>query len=177
MSPATGDGGHSQNPGKCRLRPSRNCLSGSFATASGEPAEILDRLNTELCRRCGVTATVVAARFCPRSGELTWAQAGHPPILACDSSGVLRLPSPDGMMLGVDPAARFGHATARLDRGDFLVMYTDGVFRRSDSIDQGIDDLAKLAADARCCPPGLLDQVNYDAAGDDACVLVAERVR
>ena len=80
-------------------------------------------------------------------------------------------------MLGVDPAARFGHATARLDRGDFLVMYTDGVFRRSDSIDQGIDDLAKLAADARCCPPGLLDQVNYDAAGDDACVLVAERVR
>jgi len=148
----------------------------SFATASGEPAEILDRLNTALCRRCGVTATVVAARFCPRSGELTWAQAGHPPILACDSSGVRRLPSPDGVMLGVDPAARFGHATARLDRGDFLVMYTDGVFRRSDLIDQGIDDLAKLAADARCCPPGLLDQVNYDAAGD-ACVLVAERVR
>jgi len=56
-------------------------------------------------------------------------------------------------------------------------MYTDGVFRRSDLIDQGIDDLAKLAADAHCCPPGLLDQVNYDAAGDDACVLVAERVR
>jgi len=30
---------------------------------------------------------------------------------------------------------------------------------------------------ARCCPPALLDHVTYDAAPDEACVLVAERVR
>jgi fumarate hydratase class II len=34
-----------------------------------------------------------------------------------------------------------------------------------------------LAAAVRCCPAGLLDHVNYDAADDDACVIVAERVR
>jgi serine phosphatase RsbU (regulator of sigma subunit) len=80
------------------------------------------------------------------------------------------------MMLGVDPVARFGQATTHLDRGSFVVMYTDGIFRRSESIDQAIDGLATLAADARFRPAGLLDHVPYDAAGDDACVLVAERV-
>ena len=101
----------------------------------------------------------------------------HPPILAVGASGVRRLPSPDGMMLGVAPAATFGQATTSLDRGDFVVLYTDGVLHRSEPIDQGIDAVASLAAAARCCPPEVLDRVAYDAAGDDACVLVAERVR
>jgi hypothetical protein len=149
----------------------------SLAITCREPAAILDGLNTMLCRRDDVTATAAVARFRPRTGELTWAQAGHPPVLAADADGVRPLPSPDGMMLGVVPAARFGQAAARLEPGDFVVLYTDGVFLRSESIDQGIDGLAALAAAARCCPPSLLDNVNYDASGDDACVLVAERVR
>jgi serine phosphatase RsbU (regulator of sigma subunit) len=53
----------------------------SFAVTCREPAVVLHSLNTALCRRGDVTATVAAARFCPRTGELTWAQAGHPPIL------------------------------------------------------------------------------------------------
>jgi hypothetical protein len=56
-------------------------------------------------------------------------------------------------------------------------MYTDGVFRRSESVDQSIDNLASLAAAARCCPITLLDHVIHDTADDDVCVLVAERVR
>jgi serine phosphatase RsbU (regulator of sigma subunit) len=149
----------------------------SLALACREPAGLLDRLNTALCRRGGITATAVAARFRGRSGELTWAQAGHPPILAASSGAVRRLPRPDGMMLGVDRAARFGQATTRLDQGAFVVMYTDGVFRRSESIDQAINGLAALAAAVRCRPAGLLDHVTYDAADDDACVMVAEHVR
>ena len=56
-------------------------------------------------------------------------------------------------------------------------MYTDGVLRRSQPVDEGIAAMASLAAMTRCCPPALLDYVRYDAAGDDACVLVAERIR
>jgi serine phosphatase RsbU (regulator of sigma subunit) len=149
----------------------------TLATTFGAPAAILEGLNAAVCRHGEITATAAAARFCPDSGELTWAQAGHPPILASGPDGVRQLPSPDGIMLGVDPAFRFGQASTYLARGDFLVMYTDGVLRRSDSIDQGIAALASLAATACCCPPALLDHVSYDAAGDDACVLVAERVR
>lgn len=149
----------------------------AFATTSDDPAGIVAKLNVAACRRDGVTATVAAARFTPGSGELTWAQAGHLPILAAGPGGVRRLPSPDGMMLGVDAAARFGRATACLDPGDYLVMYTDGVLRHADPIDQGIDAMARLAADARYCPTTLLDHVNYQASGDDACVLVAERIR
>ena len=149
----------------------------SFATACADPAAILDFLNAAARRRDGITATAVAARFSPRTGELTWAQAGHPPIIAVSGEGARRLPSPKGMMLGVAPDPGSANAVTRLRPGDFLVLYTDGVFSRTGSIDQGIDQLARLAADARCCPPALLDFVDYDAAGDDACVLVAERVR
>jgi len=149
----------------------------SFATAGAGPAAILRQLNALLCRRGEVTATVVAARFSPRTGQLTWAQAGHPPVIAVGRDGVRRLPSPAGTMLGVVPDARYEHAADRLRLGDFIVLYTDGVFPRRDSVDQGIDAMAGLAAAARCCPPALLDHVDYEAAGDDACVLVAERVR
>jgi len=55
-------------------------------------------------------------------------------------------------------------------------MYTDGVFRRSESMDEAINGLAALAAAVPCCPAWLLDHVTYDAADDDACVMVAERV-
>ena len=149
----------------------------AFATTCDDPATIVAKLNMAACRRGEVTATVAAARFTPGSGELSWAQAGHLPILAAGPGSVRRLPSPDGVMLGVDAAARFGRATARLDPGDYLVMYTDGVLPHADPIDQGIDAMARLAADARHCPPALLDHVNYQATGDDACVLVAERIR
>jgi fumarate hydratase class II len=40
-----------------------------------------------------------------------------------------------------------------------------------------LSPIIALAAAVRCCPAGLLDHVNYDAADDDACVMVAERVR
>jgi len=149
----------------------------SFATTCADPAAILGFLNTVACRRGGVTGTAVAVRFSPRTGELTWAQAGHPPVILVGREGARRLPSPEGTMLGVIPDPGYANAMTRLRPGDFLVLYTDGVFSRSGSIDQGIDELAGLAATARCCPPALLDFVDYDAAGDDACVLVAERVR
>jgi len=125
----------------------------SFATAGAGPAAILRQLNALLCRRGEVTATVVAARFSPRTSQLTWAQAGHPPVIAVSRDGVRRLPSPAGTMLGVVPDARYEHAADRLRIGDFIVLYTDGVFPRRDSVDQGIDAMAGLAAAARCCPP------------------------
>ena len=40
-----------------------------------------------------------------------------------------------------------------------------------------LSPIIALAAAVRGCPAGLLDHVNYDAADDDACVMVAERVR
>lgn len=149
----------------------------SFAVSCGDPAAILDGLNAMLCRRGQVTATAVAARFRPRSGELTWAQAGHLPILVGSADGVRPLPSPDGIMLGVAAHAQFGQAAVCIEPGDFIVLYTDGIVRRREPLDQGIGRLAALAAAAGCCPAALLEDVDYGAAGDDACVLVAERVR
>jgi serine phosphatase RsbU (regulator of sigma subunit) len=173
---AVGDVGGHGLPAAVEMLRLRYAMA-SFATACADPAAILCHLNKALCRRGDATATAVAARFSPRSGELTWAQAGHPPVIVASGDRARRLPSPAGTMLGVVPHARYDRAAARLRPGDFIVLYTDGVFRRRESVDEGINAMARLAASARCCPPALLDHVDYGAAGDDACVLVAERVR
>jgi hypothetical protein len=120
----------------------------SFATACADPAAILSHLNEALCRRGDATATAVTARFSPRSGELTWAQAGHPPVIVASGDRVRRLPSPDGTMLGVVPHARYDRAAARLRPGDFIVLYTDGVFSRRESVDEGINAMAGTAGPA-----------------------------
>jgi serine phosphatase RsbU (regulator of sigma subunit) len=68
-------------------------------------------------------------------------------------------------------------ALACREPAGLLDRLNTALFRRSESMDQAINGLAALAAAVHCCPAGLLDHVNYDAADDDACVMVAERVR
>ncbi|WP_372452833.1 SpoIIE family protein phosphatase [Actinomadura parmotrematis] len=46
------------------------------------PGSVLGRLNELACRNpAGLTASALLARYRPATGELTWAQAGHPPLL------------------------------------------------------------------------------------------------
>jgi hypothetical protein len=54
----------------------------AYAVAGHQPGELLADLNMLLCRQGGwATATAVVARYRPSTGELTWARAGHPPIM------------------------------------------------------------------------------------------------
>jgi serine phosphatase RsbU (regulator of sigma subunit) len=69
-------------------------------------------------------------------------------------------------------------ATAHLDPGDRLVLYTDGlVERRHESIDVGLERLlAAVVTDA--APEALTRALEEDGRGDDdVCVLVFTRAR
>jgi serine phosphatase RsbU (regulator of sigma subunit) len=155
----------------------------AYAVAGHQPAEVLAALNTLLCRQSGwATATAVVARFRPETGDLTWARAGHPPILVAGAHGVTARYEPTGMLLGVSPDASYQHAATRLDPGDVVLMYTDGLIEeRGQGIDDGVRDLAAQVrvgldepVDGRLT--AILDRLRRRNPLDDACALAAQPV-
>jgi hypothetical protein len=94
-------------------------------------------------------ATAVHLDLDLRTGEYSIANAGHPsPALFV--SGRARwtvLDGARGPLLGVVPGAAFPRQTGRLDRGDALLFYSDGVIeaRGRDLVD-GIDRMLGVAS-------------------------------
>src|SRR5262249_13025944 len=61
-----------------------------------------------------------------RSGDIECINAGHPPILVIGSDGKLReLDGGNNFAFGLDPAP-LQCATARLEKGDVVAIYSDG---------------------------------------------------
>jgi serine phosphatase RsbU (regulator of sigma subunit) len=120
------------------------------------------------------------ARYRPRTGELTWARAGHPPIMVAGHGGVDTRYEPAGMLLGVCPEAEYEHASVRLHPGDVVLMYTDGLIeQRGHGIDEGVRDLAAQVAEGLQAPVGerltsILDRLHRRNPADDACMLAAQ---
>jgi serine phosphatase RsbU (regulator of sigma subunit) len=146
-----------------------------------DPAILLGRADVIAGQISGAEcATVACARLDPATGELSYAGAGHPPILVVRADGATSyLAGGRGLPLGVARTPRTSAAT-RLAPGDLMIMFTDGLYeRRAESPDVGLARLAKLAAEARALPPTELSQALADGMldgtepGDDICVLVA----
>ncbi|GAA1797966.1 SpoIIE family protein phosphatase [Planosporangium flavigriseum] len=153
----------------------------AYAVAGHQPGEILAALNVLLCRQGSwATATAVVARYRPSTGTLTWARAGHPPIMVAGRDGVHTRYEPAGMLLGVCPEAEYEHASVQLHPGDVVLMYTDGLIeQRGHGIDEGIRDLAMSVAEGLHAPAtdrleSILDRLRPRNPGDDACMLAAQ---
>jgi serine phosphatase RsbU (regulator of sigma subunit) len=158
----------------------RNALRG-LAVTGAEPAELLAKLNCAACLFAeGLTGTVVCARYSPGSRVLTWARAGHlPPVLVREGQATVQ-PLPAGMLLGVEAGAQYEQLSLRLERGDTLLLFTDGLIeRRAGSISDGLAEFAAAAVpadpDVASHVSRILDRAASDT-GDDAC-LMAVRVR
>ncbi|MFG2515730.1 SpoIIE family protein phosphatase [Streptomyces sp. NPDC048584] len=138
----------------------------------------LARLNTLLLhsRDSHGTATMVLARYEPARRRLVWAQAGHLPPLLLRDGEVTYLRRPRGMLLGGAASPHFEEAECRLEPGDRVLLYTDGLVERPpENIDVG---LARLAA-AVAAHPGdgngflgrLLETMLEGERRDDVCLL------
>ncbi|GAB3663673.1 hypothetical protein GCM10027589_27370 [Actinocorallia lasiicapitis] len=160
----------------------RNALLG-LAFTGASPEVLLGWLNElMLHRQAALTATCVAGRFDPVTRTLVWAQAGHPPPVLVRGGGAVMLEQPDGILLGASDEIAFRSSVTKLEPGDRLLLYTDGlVERRGRDLFTGFELLTKAAA--ACTGDSLDDWVGLllDTVGganpdDDTC-LVAVRIR
>jgi serine phosphatase RsbU (regulator of sigma subunit) len=95
----------------------------TLAESTGNPAEILAGLNRRLDGRLnGGFATCIALRLSP-DGRAAMATAGHPPPFLNDREMDL----PGALPLGMAPSIEYGETTIRLQLGDRLSLYTDGL--------------------------------------------------
>jgi len=148
------------------------------ATAESEtdPALIVQRVNNRLSENNPnmMFVTLLLGVLDLATGELAWANAGHPPPAVVAADGTVRLlPGRSGPACGVQEDLPYQRLDTRLQTGETLVGYTDGVTDASDR--QGtqygearmLDRLGGPALSAQARVQALLDDVHRFADGAD----------
>jgi serine phosphatase RsbU (regulator of sigma subunit) len=155
----------------------RNVSRALLADGHG-PAEViasLDRFATTM--PAAACATVVCVVVDLAELVITYSNAGHPPPLLVHDDDVVWLDQALATPLAVDEPIR---REARLDvrPDDLLVLYTDGLIeRRHESLDDGLDRLAKSALASRDeaveeIANRLIEELVGSTASDDVALVV-----
>jgi phosphoserine phosphatase RsbU/P len=93
-----------------------------------DPARVLLGLNNALCGKFEhhfVTAAYVFVDM--EKGVLTYAGAGHPPLLLWGGSGEIRSVEENGLFLGKFGFATYTSVKLPIKTGDRILLYTDGI--------------------------------------------------
>ncbi len=94
------------------------------------PAYVLRRVNNLIVPDAtgGMFVTLAYAVLDLKTGELTIANAGHnPPLWIQRRNGRIEDIQRTGMALGVFEESLYEERTFQIEKGDFLILYTDGV--------------------------------------------------
>jgi phosphoserine phosphatase RsbU/P len=147
------------------------------------PRRALTRLNSRL-RLNGswrfITAAVALLTPHDDGWAVEWTSAGHPaPVIMRAGSDASR-GAGGGVPLGILDLPQLGSSTVRLEHGDTLVMFTDGLTESRDGdglmFEQG--GLARALDRLRDAPvQTLVDDLSSSAAASDDIALLAMRVK
>ncbi|HTG01296.1 MAG TPA: GAF domain-containing SpoIIE family protein phosphatase [Nitrospirota bacterium] len=141
----------------------------TLAFTEKEPAAALGRLNDLLAERSrrGMFATLLYIELDSPTGSLKIANAGHlPPIVRKADGSLVKIAAAGGAPLGILPGMSFGQESTSLDRGDTVILYTDGIVEAMDSQERlyGFDRfealLRKSASDPDALRSAVIDDVN-----------------
>jgi serine phosphatase RsbU (regulator of sigma subunit) len=150
-------------------------LTQRCARRHSDPAAAVAEINAELCQDQGeppITA-LFFARLDPQENELVYCNAGLPaPLLVRHNKTVERLEK-GGPMLGALQGAAYDSGSVRLDPGDMLLAYSDGVTECRNSEDEEFE-MGRLSAAANAVGGASANQVLFSTLGAvldfaDAC--------
>ena len=140
------------------------------------PDAVLEKCARQLSvNQDGHMATVLIGVGDTESGVVTLANAGHLNPLEVSEGSAVFIPTDVGLPLGVSPG-RYNTTTLHLASGSALVAFTDGlVERRGESIDIGLDRLARAASGRESSVDELLTRLTAtlgpSGSADDIAIL------
>jgi phosphoserine phosphatase RsbU/P len=105
-----------------------------LAEDPGNLAEFMTRLNKATCAKCP-SNRFITFFFCvldATAGTLDFANAGHNPPIVVRASGKAEMLGDGGPVLGILPLASYIEERISLQKGDMLVLYSDGVTEAND---------------------------------------------
>jgi phosphoserine phosphatase RsbU/P len=111
-------------------------------------SQIIAQANRVLCESAltGQYATLVCGQASP-TGDLEIHNAGHLPVIVCRQAGALRIESM-GFPLGMFCEGDFSVSRVRLEAGDTLFLYSDGLSEADGAGEEyGVDRVARLVQD------------------------------
>jgi phosphoserine phosphatase RsbU/P len=116
---------------------SRSLLKATALT-SVSPSECLEHVNRLLCpdNEASMFVTVFYGILHTETGELEFSNGGHNLPYVIRDDRVSPVGQPDGMALGFFDKATYHTSRMRLNAGETLVLYTDGVTEAMDVQDQ-----------------------------------------
>lgn len=118
----------------------------SHRTQAADPAAFLSRMNAVLLGNTQNQFVTAAYAFLDaQAGELRYSAAGHPPMLLLRGGQITAIEK-NGLMLAAFDFASYSTLTHRLERGDRLLLYTDGLVEAANPTGDffGLDALSEL---------------------------------
>jgi sigma-B regulation protein RsbU (phosphoserine phosphatase) len=160
----------------------------SHALSNANPREVLALSNRELCSGCGQPPLVAAffARIDLQDGAVEYCNAGLPSPLILQRAGEAIKLDEGGPMLGAMPEAAYQPGRARLDPGDTLLAYSDGLTECENAREEEFE-IVRLLNSARAFAGGSASQLLFSTLGavmdfadgraptDDLTLLVVRR--
>ena len=149
-----------------------------------QPSEVCRRLNRHLCdiMPSNKFISFFYAVLHSRKNLLTYCNAGHNPPLVVRFAGGMRELSSSGAILGQFPNWQYAQMHVRLDRGDTLLLFTDGVVEAHSEEGEGFGEARLLqytremqTGDATFLQQALLEKISQHCGNefqDDATMIV-----
>ena len=153
---------------------------------------MVTKLNRAIALHCPANRfiTFFSCTVEPQTGRIAYSNAGHNPPLLARATGETEVLTDGGLILGIQPSARYAEYHGNLGQGDVLLLYSDGVTDtfspgpEEDSEEFGMERLASVLQIHREKPAqeiirAIRDAVAEFAGGspvaDDVTLLVIRR--
>ena len=91
--------------------------------------------------------TMLYGTICRQTGEFRYVNAGHMPPMIVKATGAVECHEYSDPPLGVTPSSRYVERLVKLDPGDTIVLYTDGVTDALSGNNEGSELLRQYLAD------------------------------
>ena len=157
-------------------------------------AALVKRLNLQVSKHAPPSRfiTLFVASYDPRTGNLQFVNAGQTPPLLRRQNGAIERLSTGGIALGMFEGSTYESGHAKLEPGDAVVMYSDGITEAEDPAGIPFDEaglertLALYPGTFPEATAASVGQAIFDAVerhrrdsrlGDDLSVLVLSRLR